>query len=155
MKKLRAQAMVEFTLVFTLFLMLILGVIEFAHVLFVYTATANAASEAARYGATTGPNGTGVLNYKDCHGIRRAALRVGALAGLKPDDIAVEYDHGPGTGAFASCPNPPAAVRGGDRIVVTVTVTYRPLVPLFPQITMPVEATVARTLLGQVYVPTR
>ncbi len=152
MHRLRGQALVEFTLVFLLFFLLILGVIEFGHALYVYTATAHAATEAARFGATTGSEPAQEPNYRNCDGIRQAALRVGALAGIQPADITIAYDHGPGTDIFASCPAPPNAIRGGDRIVVTVKATYKPLVPLLPQVEIPLEATVARTLLGTVYV---
>lgn len=148
----RAQSMVEFALVFTLFLALLLGVIEFGHLLFVYTATTSAAAEAARYAAATGTNPAGVPYYQDCQGIQRAALRLGTLAGLTPDDITIEYDNGPGTAVYARCPTPPAQVRGGDRVIVRVQATYRPWVPLFPQIAMPIQAQVSRTILGQVNV---
>ncbi len=146
----RAQAMVEFTLVFLLFFTLIIGVLEFAHLLYVYTATASAAAEAARYAATTGANPDGTPRYQDCDGIRQAALRVGGLAGLQPSDIEIRYDHGPGSTAYAQCPNPPTAISGGDRVVVKVTIVYRPWVPIFPQVNLPFTAEVARTLLGKV-----
>ena len=149
----RAQAMVEFTLVFMLFMLLLIGIIEFVHLLYVYTATATAAAEAARYAATTGQNPTlGIPRYRDCDGIKQAALRVGALAGLRPEDIQITYDHGPGTGTFAQCPNPPQVLFGGERVVVQVTITYRPWVPLFPQVQLPLRAEVGRTLLGEVQI---
>ncbi len=144
--------MVEFTLVVILFLTVILGVVEFAHLLLVYTATASAAAEAARYGAATGETETGIYYYQDCDGIRQAALRVGAVAGLKPEDIVVEYDHGPGTTPFAQCDRPPGLIKSGDRLVVTVTIRYRPWVPLFPNVSMPFRARVTRTILGEVQV---
>ncbi len=144
--------MVEFTLVVILFLTVILGVVEFAHLLLVYTATASAAAEAARYGAATGETEAGVYYYQDCDGIRQAALRVGAVAGLKPEDVVVEYDHGPDTTPFAQCDNPPGLINSGDRLVVTVTIQYRPWVPLFPNVTIPFQARVTRTILGEVQV---
>ncbi len=148
----RAQSMVEFALVFTLFLVLLLGVIEFGHLLFVYTATTSAAAEAARYAAATGTNERGVPYYQDCAGIQQAALRLGAMAGLRPEDVVVEYDNGPGTAVYARCPTPPTRVDGGDRVIVRVRATYRPWVPLFPQWALPIEAQVSRTILGQVNV---
>lgn len=148
----RAQSLVEFALVIGLFLGLVMGVVEFAHLLYVYTATANAAAEAARYGATTGTTPDGVPRYRDCEGIQRAALRIGAMAGLRPENIEIFFDRGPGTTPYAACPTPPTTVRGGDRVVVRVTIVYRPLVPLFPRTTLPFTAEVGRTLLGQVRV---
>ncbi len=148
----RGQSLVEFALIAGLFIGLLMGVVEFAHLLYVYTATASAAAEAARYGATTGTTPDGIPRYQDCEGIRRAALRIGAMAGLRPEDVQVFFDRGPGTTPYAACPNPPATVRGGDRVVVRVTIVYRPLVPLFPKTTLPFTAEVSRTLLGQVRV---
>ncbi len=152
-RRARGQVLVEFALVFLVVMMFLLGVVEFGHLLFVYTATTSAAAEAARYAATTGTEpGSTVPRYQDCDAIRRAALRIGAMAGLRPEDVEIVYDWGPGTTPFAQCPNPPTAISGGERVVVTVTIYYRPWVPLFPQVTLPMQATVARTLLGEVEV---
>lgn len=147
----RGQAAIEFALVFALAMLVLLGVVEFGHLLFTYTATMSAAAEAARYAAATGEDPhRNEPRFRDCEGIKQAALRIGAMAGLRPENIQITYDHGPGTGVFAECPAPPNQVTGNERVVVTVTLVYKPWVPLFPQITLPIKATVARTLLGEV-----
>ncbi len=148
-----AQAMVEFTLVVYLLIFLLIAVIEFAHLLFVYTATASAAAEATRYAVATGDTASGVPRYQDCAGIEDAALRIASLAGLTRDDITITYDHGPGTAVFAQCPTPPPTIEGGDRVVVEVRVAYKPLVPLFPDVPMTIRHQATRTLVGQVQVP--
>ena len=51
-----------------------------------------------------------------------------ALAPLQDSDIVIEYDN-PATGFYtAACP--PVLLSLGDRIIVTVTVTFEPIVPL-------------------------
>ena len=146
--------MVEFALVSVLLLTLLLGIIEFSHLVFVYVATVNASREGARYGSSVGPGQDGATpRFMDCDGIRQAALRIGAFAGMGPDEITITYDHGPGTGTFATCPPANAnAVQLGDRVVVTARAVYRPWVPLFPRVTLPLQSTSARSILRNINV---
>lgn len=142
--------MVEFALVFILLFTVLLGTIEIGHLVTVYAATIMASREAARYGAAVGPSDAqpSVSRYEDCDGIVRAALRLGWLAGMRPDDVTIQYDHGPGSAPFASCPPPDVAL--GDRIVVTVQGHYRSWVPLFPQVNLTFRSTTARTIFRNV-----
>jgi hypothetical protein len=52
----RAQGMVEFALALPVFLLLMLGIIEFARLLVTYSAVYTASREAVRYGVATGMN---------------------------------------------------------------------------------------------------
>ncbi len=144
--KRQGQTMVEFALVFVLLFMVLLGVIEIGHLVTVYAVTIMSSREAARYGAAVGPSETNpaLLRYEDCDGITQAALRLGWLAGMQPADIEIQYDHGPGTASFASCPPPDVSL--GDRIVVTVQGHYRPWVPLFPRVDLTFQSTTCRTI---------
>ncbi len=151
-RRMRGQALVEFTLVVYLLIFLLIAVIEFAHLLFMYTATTSAAAEAARYAVATGQSANGVPYYQDCQGIEDAALRIAALAGLQRDNIRITYDHGPGTAVFAECPNPPTQISGGDRVIVEVRVYYEPWVPLFPDLPLGIRGQSSRTLVGQIQV---
>lgn len=149
-KQRQGQTMVEFALVFVLLFTVLLGLIEIGHLVTVYAATIMASREAARYGAAVGPSeaNPSLLRYEDCDGIVQSALRLGWLAGMQPADVTIQYDHGPGTSPFSSCP--PPDVELGDRIVVTVQGHYRPWVPLFPQVNLTFRSTTARTIYRNV-----
>ena len=151
-RKVRAQGMVEFALVLPLLLVLVYGVIEAGRLLFIYSATQTASREAARYGSAAGDIGGNIAHYEDCAGIRAAARRLGSLAGIQDANIGISYDHGPGTGApFATCP--PGAgteVNLGDRIIVQVMATFRPLVPLVRFTTFNISTTARRTIIKDV-----
>ena len=155
-KKERAQGIVEFALVLPLLMGLILGIIEAGRLLFVYSAVNSASREAARYGSAVGEAVGIVKYYQDCDGIKSAAKRVGVLTGIEDDDILISYDHGPNTTVFQNvCP--PAGdqwVNLGDRIIVQVTITFEPMVPLvnFPPI--PISSTSRRTILKDVEIVT-
>lgn len=125
-----AQGMLEFALVLPLLLLLIFGIIEFGRLLFIYSAVFTASREAARYGSAVGDNGSGTLRYKDCEGIRAAAMGMGSLAGIEPANVIIEYDDGPGSSPFATC-NPGVNITGeGKRVKVTVNAGFSPMVPL-------------------------
>ncbi len=144
------QALVEFALVFLLLFTILLGIIEFGHLVTVYTAVITASREAARYGAAIGPaeSNPAVPRYQDCQGITDAALRVGWLANMTAADVTIAYDHGPGTATFATCP--PDNVALGDRIVVTTVGHYQPWVPLFPAVNLTFHSSAARTIFRNV-----
>jgi Flp pilus assembly protein TadG len=129
------QGMVEFALTLPVLMLLMLGIIEFGRLLFAYSAVTTAAREAARYGSAAGGLDTTINNYQDCDGIRAAATRIGALAGVENSaaGVAIAYDSGPGGAAISGgCPvgGTGPELHLGDRIIVTITITYQPIVPL-------------------------
>jgi hypothetical protein len=143
-----AQAMVEFSLVMVVFLALFMGIVEIGYFMFCYSSAFTAVREAARYGASVGTNPAGVPHEKDCVGIRQAALNLGGLVGLKPENIDIRYDRGPtDTRAWADLPrcesNPPTQL--GDRIAVHVDLRYQPLVGILPGLL--IQNTTARTII--------
>gem|GEM_PF-1328573 len=146
--------MVEFALVFPLVLVLIYGIIEFGRLLFIYSSVTTASREAARYGSAVNRVGGTTPQYLDCAGIMNAARRAAILTPINNSDISIRYDHGPGTATIAtSC----AAAQGqnfvlGDRIVVQVTVTYAPIIPIVRFATFPISSTTGRTILKAVEV---
>jgi hypothetical protein len=128
----KAQAMVELALTLPLLLILMLGIIEFGRLMFVYSAIITATREAARYGSAAGGFSTTDNYYQDCDGIRSAAKRIGGIVGLTDGDIAISYDGGPGTSYPDNCPaggTGPQLVLG-DRIIITMTFPFKPIVPL-------------------------
>lgn len=152
----RGQAMVEFLLVLPALLILVMGAVEFARLLAVYTVVNASSREAARYGAGLGDTGIGTKNrYQDCTGIVAAANRV-ARSFIALNTITIQYDQGPGSALIApvGCPPPAAQVGLGTRIIVRVTATYRPIVPLVPIGTLTITSETKRTLITDVIVGT-
>lgn len=160
-KKENAQTLVEFALVFPIILLITYGLIEFGRMIFIYSAATGAAREGARFGATA-------LNYQNCDDIRIATDRLTFL--ISDDDISINiwYDAGPNSKEPSVVPpiNPPAIAECspgytgpdeltlGDRIVVYVVVSYRPLIGSFLGVTdFDIPSTNYRTLLLNVPIP--
>jgi Flp pilus assembly protein TadG len=131
----RGAAVVEFALASPMVLALVFGVIDGARIFMADQDVATASREGVRY-ALSGSQ------YQDCAGIRQAATRLATRSNVTAADITIQYDHGPGTAPFASCPTPTLAA--GDRIVVTVTRTVDPVFPAFHTATR--SATERRTV---------
>lgn len=151
-KKERAQGMVEFALVIPLLLVLMLGIIEVGRLLFIYSSVNSASREAARYGSAAGEAASFVKYYQDCVGIKAAATRIGVLAGIEDNNILISYDHGPNTTVFQNtCPTADDQwVNLGDRIIVQVTTTFEPIVPLVNIPPFPISSISRRTILKDV-----
>ncbi len=147
----QAQGLVEFALALPVFLLLILGVIEFGWLFFSYSATYSASREGARYGASVGLNPAGVAHEKDCAGIRSEAVRVGSFAGVQPSQVEIRYDHGPTDArAWADLPtcesNPPTQL--GDRILIRISLNFNSLIGIVPS--FPIVNTASRTIIKEV-----
>lgn len=153
----KAQGMVEFALVLPILLLVILGVIAFGHLFFVYSSVVSASREAARWGSAVGEAPSSAPRYQDCTSIRASAVRVGSFAGVSPNTVVINYDHGPvnppnAPVVFANCPlagtGPNSSqVNRGDRIVVRVTVQYTPIVPFVNLPSFPLTAETGRTIV--------
>jgi hypothetical protein len=152
----RAQGMVEFALVLPILLMLILGIIAISHLLFTYFMVVAAGREAARYGVATGLSDHNLPRFRDCDSIRQAAVKVGSIVGVDPTNITVMYDKGPKSDGSApdmladSCPagaTGPGYIEIGNRIVVTINITYHTIAPVefIPEI--PITAITRRTII--------
>ena len=149
----RAQAMVEFSLVIVLLLVLILGIIEVARVLFIYSSIITSSREAVRYGSVTGHNDAGTLFYQDCAGIRSAAKKTSFLQNIQDSNITIEYDTGPGTAVYDTCTSDldaSVSLATDSRILVTVTAAYKPIIPLVPITGRTIVFSSARTIIGTV-----
>lgn len=155
-KKERAQGMVEFALVLPLLLVLMLGIIEAGRLMFIYSSVNSASREAARYGSAAGEVTSFVKYYQDCVGIKAAATRIGVLAGIEDNNILISYDHGPNTTVFQNaCPTANDQwVNLGDRIIVQVTTTFEPIVPLVNIPPFPISSISRRTILKDVEIVT-
>jgi Flp pilus assembly protein TadG len=144
-----AQGMVEFALVLPILLLVLLGIIAFGHLFFVYSFTVASSREAARWGAAVGVTDAGLPRFRDCASIRAAAQRVGGIIGVTSNVVSIGFDHGPGTPVYATCPlgGEGPDVTLGDRIIVTVNITYQPIVPLVNLPTYPLQGITTRTII--------
>lgn len=120
-------------LVLPLLLLLLFGVVEFGRFLSTQHGISTAAREAARYGFAIGPSPNGVPQYSDCDSIADAAAGLSGLGQVTDADVSVRYIDGAGSEIIA-CPATSAAIQAavvdGDRVEVTVTRPYSPIVPL-------------------------
>lgn len=156
----RAQAMVEFMLVIPVLIALLYGIIEVSRLIFIFASVANASRSAARYGAGTGEF-DGTTYYQDCEGIRETANRSAILTEF--DDINITYDRGvtadgeqipvldidPSPDAD-TCPIEDNIIRNGDRIIVQVSASYEPILPIINIEPVEVVSANARTFLVSV-----
>jgi hypothetical protein len=153
----RAQAMVEFMLVIPVLIVLLYGILEVSRLIFIFASVANASRSAARYGAGSGEF-DGMTYYQDCEGIREVANKSAILTEF--DDINITYDRGvtpdgeqipvldidPNPDAD-TCPIEDNIIRNGDRIIVQVSASYQPILPILNIEPVEVVSANARTFL--------
>jgi Flp pilus assembly protein TadG len=119
-------------LVLPLLLLLLFGVVEFGRFLSSQHGVSTAAREAARYGFAIGPSPNGVPQYSDCDAIADAARGLSGLGQVTAADVGVRYIDSGGSEIIA-CPATASAIQAavvdGDRVEVTVTRPFTPIVP--------------------------
>jgi Flp pilus assembly protein TadG len=141
-------------------LLVVYGLLEAGRAVFMYAAVTNASREAVRYASGWGRIGNAEYQqYQDCTGIRAAAKNVGFLLGLSDSYITIGWDDGTSTLVNPYCPaggsSPdPVVLASSDRVVVTVSATFRPVLPLFiPLAQNTMTSTSRRTIMGIVDLP--
>jgi Flp pilus assembly protein TadG len=134
----RGAAAVEMALVAPILITLLLGMIDMARLFIADQDVATASSEGAHYALSGG-------RYVDCAGIRTAAVRLSGRSRVSTGNVAIQYDTGPGTAVFASCPVAVSSLSTGNRIVITVTHTVDPIIPALRPVT--IRATTRRTII--------
>ena len=148
------QALLESALILPFVLLLTLAVFEFSRLLAIYSLTSGAARQATRYGTAVDNNGA-TQYYLDCDGIRQIAKSNAApLMALADDQITIEYDNGQDLLPLGS-PEPCGSIsddelEDGDRIRVTVTALYQPIVPLVNLPPLPITYVSTRTLIKSI-----
>jgi hypothetical protein len=156
-KKNRGQAIVEFMLALPVLLMLLYGIIEVGRLIFIFSSVANASRQAARYGSASGEIDN-VAFYQDCDGIRAVAnqsafiitfdeINITYDRGIKPDGTPVPIEGIDPDPAVDSCPIKDYTVRNGDRIIVQVSSTYKPIITLLPLEPLEIVSASARSFL--------
>ena len=83
--------MVEFMLALPILLIILYGLIEVGRLAFIFSSTANASRQAARYGAASGEIND-VAFYQDCDGIRDVAYESAFI--IEFENINITYDRG-------------------------------------------------------------
>ncbi|HET9907158.1 MAG TPA: TadE/TadG family type IV pilus assembly protein [Anaerolineales bacterium] len=151
----RAQAIVEFAIALPILMALLVGIFEVGRMVFIYSAVTNASREASRYGSAVGLDDTGsYAKYQYCDGIRAMARRSAYFLNLADSDILIEYDNGPSTSVFDTCTsNVDTAVHVNsgaepDRVIVTISTDYSPMITLIPISSRTITSSSARTILG-------
>lgn len=148
-----AQGLVEFALVVPILLVIIYGLLEVGRMLFIYSSVVTATRQAVRYGSVTGVNDGGIPRFQDCAGIRSAARNVAFINEFEDSDINIAFDTGPGTTVFASCAGIDFLAvqpQTGDRLLVSVSTSFMPIVPLVPLDPMTIESSSSRTILVEI-----
>lgn len=165
----RAQAMAEFAIALPVLLMLLIGIFEVGRLIFIYAAVNNASREAARYASAVGLNDAGNDKYRDCDAIRTMAKRSAFFVTLPNNNIQIQYyrpnknvdgtdlvvsgvlseaylgyECDQGTGEDPEVLEPDS----GDRVKVTVTISYSPMLRLIPLKARTITSTSTRTILG-------
>ncbi|CAA9284424.1 MAG: Similar to TadZ/CpaE, associated with Flp pilus assembly [uncultured Chloroflexia bacterium] len=112
-RSVRGQTMVEFALVFPVFILLVLGIVDLGRAVWQYSTLSNAAREGARYGIVLkNPNGTVRTDAQIIDVVKEKAVAV---------DIA-------GGGSVDIAPSGTRTVPG--TITVTVNYQFQPITPL-------------------------
>jgi Flp pilus assembly protein TadG len=86
------QAMVEFGLVATLFLLLLFGIMDTAYAVFCYNSVASAAREAVRYAVVHGPKSPSPATTLQ---IQQVAVNAAPGVNLKTSDVTVTWPADP------------------------------------------------------------
>jgi len=135
----RGQSMVEFALVFPLFILLVAGMVDFGIGLYSYMTLVNATREGARLGTTA-------CTALACTNAVKARVTA-ASGGLNPSSVSVACTTAAGA-AIACTRNtaiPPSAqngVKDGDSVTVTSSYTYHMIWPLTFGTQIPMTSTV-------------
>src|SRR5437867_769803 len=99
----RGTAIVEMALILPVFLLLVMGTLDFGRAIYARNMLANAARDGARF-ASVDPTNTAC--------VKAVGARLGSTASLAPGDVAVSFPNG---------------VDLDQPVTVTVSTTYRPL----------------------------
>jgi len=145
----RAQAITEFAIALPILMALLVGIFEVGRMVFIYSAVTNASREAVRYASAVGLEDGGTYNkYNYCSGIKDMARR---SAYFTPLTINISYDKGPGTASYNTCDgtvDSGVVVSSGDRVLVTVSAQYKPMLKLIPLSSRTFTSSSSRTILG-------
>jgi len=151
----KAQAIIEFAIVLPILLMVIVGILEVGRYIFIYSAATNASRNAVRYASAVGHDDAhGLTKFNYCQGIKQTALDSAYLVPDSSISVSIDYINGAGTkinecNLWSSTQvDPDYVYKTGDRVKVTVTVPYKPMVNLVPIKPRNIVSASTRTILG-------
>jgi Flp pilus assembly protein TadG len=128
----RGQGLVEFALVFPVFILLLLIVFDFGRAIYGYHTISNAARGGAR---------VAIVDQSE-ERVRAAALT--HTVGLNPDDVDIDL-----SALTTAC----TVLKIGCETEVTVSYAYRPLTPIISSIVGPIDLrSTTRSPIERVYV---
>lgn len=147
----RAQAMVEFAIVLPVLLALLIGIMEIGRMVLMYAMVVNASRDAVRYASAVGKGDDGLIKYKDCAGIKKAANQ-STYRFVTLSSISISYKDANGNSAGVcdqgAGEDPDIKVDSNYRVTVSVAANYSPMVKFLPIKTKPFTAVSTRTILG-------
>lgn len=161
MRGFKAQAVVEFAIVLPILMLVLVGVLEVGRYIFIYSAATNASRNASRYASAVGRADNGLTKFNYCEGIKQNALNSTYLVNRNTIGVTIRYDDGQGN-QIGECnlwsasqvdPDLIGIVGTGDRVEVTVTIQYSPMVSLVPLQSRTITSSNARTILGIINLP--
>lgn len=138
----RGQSLLEFALVLPLLVTVVIAGIDLARYAAIHSAVESASREATRYGSASGVV-SGTPRYINCAGVRGAAKNAAPNLSLADSAITIRYERWddtltPPAWVEISGVCPPAGgdadIERMDRIIVTVTTRFAPMVSLLPAI---------------------
>ena len=129
------QAMVEFALVASIFLMLTFAIIELAMVVYSYNSISHAARECVRYAIVHSPTGPDPSTTSQIQKVTVLYADLPSPNQLVPGDVSV---------TFPADPNLPSELDAQ----CTISLNYSLRIPFLPSKTLPLTAT-ARMLVSQ------
>lgn len=134
-RSVRGQSLLEFALVLPLLVTVVIAGVDLARYVAIHSAADAASREATRYASAVGPTGETPPRYVNCTGIRAAAQGAAPMLDLSAAAaVTVTFEDGDGDSLPAPtvCPSAPptSSVHRLDRVVVTVTTRFQPMVGL-------------------------
>lgn len=161
MRGFKAQAITEFAIVIPILMLVLVGVLEVGRYIFIYSAATNASRNASRYASAVGRADNGLTKFNYCEGIKQTALNSTYLVNRNTIGVTIHYDDGQGN-QLGECnlwnasqvdPDLIGVVDTADRVEVTVTIQYSPMVSLVPLQPQTITSSSARTILGIIDLP--
>jgi Flp pilus assembly protein TadG len=122
----RGQSLVEFALIFPIFILVLVGLFDLGRAVFAYNTISNASRESVR---------VAIVN-QTTSAVQNEALKQAVSLGLVPADVTISYLDADGSGAL--CPSPYGV---GCVASVTVRYAYSAATPVIGQIIGPFTMT--------------
>jgi len=151
----KAQAIVEFAIVLPILMAVLVGILEVGRYILIYSAATNASRNAVRYASAVGRDDAhGLTKYNYCEGIKQVALDSTYLVPDSSINVVIDYIDEAGA-KIGECNlwnvsqvDTDYTYGTGDRVQVTVTMPYKPMVNLVPIKQRIITSVSTRTILG-------